>query len=105
MMTMTDAQADRKTAAETVEEAARRLEVLGTEVEKLGFRARLVIVAGRPPALYVQNPEPGARALQEDIYAAPRESCWWFWWSWAEVIAESAAEAASLIARALRSAG
>jgi hypothetical protein len=51
----------------------------------------------------VQNPEPGARALAEFIYAAPKDDEFWFWWAWAEPIATDTAEAAAAITRALRS--
>jgi hypothetical protein len=92
-------------AAANTEEAIRRLDALGSDLERLGLRTRLDIVIDRPPSLHVQNPEPGAGALQEHIYAAPKGGQWTFWWSWAEPVAELPADAAAVIARALRSAG
>jgi hypothetical protein len=53
---------------------------------------------------YVQNPEPGAAALSERIYAAPKDDGFWFFWSWYEPIASDTAETAALVRRALRAA-
>jgi hypothetical protein len=40
---------------------------------------------GRVPSLYVVNP--GARALEDNVYAGLcSDGLWWFWWSWAERI-------------------
>jgi hypothetical protein len=52
----------------------------------------------------VQNTEPGASALSEHIYAAPRDASggFWFWWSWAEPITRDTAWAAGAITRARR---
>jgi hypothetical protein len=86
-----------------VDEAIRLLEELGDELGRAGWNARLQAEPGRAPCLYVQNPETGARALAEHIYAAPREGGFWFWWSWAEPIAQDSAETAARIMRALRS--
>jgi hypothetical protein len=84
--------------------AAGLLESLDAELNALGLRTRLTENPGRLPSLHVQNPEPGASALQELIYAAPRAGGWAFWWSWAEPVASTPAEAAAIIARVLRSA-
>jgi hypothetical protein len=81
-----------------------RLEALGAELAGHGWRVRTVAPAGRAPCLHVANPEPGASALAEDIYAAPRDGTWWFWWSWAEPIAADPVGAAAVIVRVLRSA-
>ena len=88
----------------TVELAITRLEDLSAEMGRLGWPARLQVEAGRIPCLHVQNPEPGASALAEHIYAAPKEDGTWFWWSWADPISQDTAIAAQTICRALRSA-
>ena len=68
--------------------------------------ARLDTPPGRLPSLHAANPEPGATALAEHIYAAPvADGTWRFWWPWAEPIAAEPAGAAEVITRALRSAG
>jgi hypothetical protein len=89
-------------AATTVSEAVSRLEALGAKLAGLGWQSRLVVQPGRPPSLHVINPEPGASALNEDVYAAPRDGLLWFWWSWAEPIHDDPTEAASAIVRVLR---
>jgi hypothetical protein len=88
----------------TIESVIAMLETLGTELGAAGWNTRLQIAPGRAPALFVQNPEPGAAALNEHIYAAPKDDGLWFWWSWAEPIAKGTAETAVLIRRALRAA-
>ncbi|HUZ22792.1 MAG TPA: hypothetical protein VMV07_03405 [Streptosporangiaceae bacterium] len=80
------------------------LEALGAEIGKTGWIARLQTGAGRIPCLHVQNPEPGAGALAENIYAAPKDDSWWFWWSWAEPIAQDITATATIIRRTLRTA-
>lgn len=57
---------------ETITHAVARLEALGAELDRAGWRTRLVAEPGRVPCLHVQNPQPGATALAEDIYCAPR---------------------------------
>jgi len=86
------------------EEALRRLEDLVTQLKRLGFRVNLVAVVDRVPHIRVQNPHPGAGALQESVYAAPRGGGWCFWWSWAEPVipGDDPAEAAAMIVRVLR---
>jgi hypothetical protein len=91
-------------APTTIESVITMLETLGTELGAAGWNTRLQIAPGRAPALFVQNPEPGAGALNEHIYAAPKDDGLWFWWSWAEPIAKDTAETAVLIRRALRTA-
>src|SRR5690242_6554505 len=57
---------------------------------------------GRVPSVYVTNP--GARALEENVYAnCGKDGLWWFWWSWAERIsmADDVDAAATVIARVL----
>jgi hypothetical protein len=85
----------------TIETVLSMLESLGTELDRAGWTTRLQAAPGRAPALFVQNPEPGA-ALAETIYAAPKDDGFWFWWSWAEPIAQDAGSAAAIIRRALR---
>lgn len=93
-------------APRVVEEAISRLEELADELRRHGWTATLQTPASRAPCLYVQNPEAGAGALAEHVYAAPKEDGFFYWWSWAEPIspvARGAAEAAGKIMRALRS--
>jgi hypothetical protein len=92
-------------AAPTVSPAIALLEALGTELAGRGWPSRLVREPGRLPYLHVANPEPGAAALAEDIYCAPRVSEWWFWWSWAEPLAADPAGGAEIITRVLRATG
>jgi hypothetical protein len=92
-------------AANLTETAIVNLDALAACLTKEGWRARLDRAYNRVPNVFVQNPEPGARALSDHVYAAPRAGGWWFWWSWAEPIAEDPADAAAIIMRALRSAG
>jgi hypothetical protein len=91
-------------AGTTSDHAIDLLECLGAELGGLGMRTRLSADPGRLPSLHVQNPEPGASALQESIYAAPKADGWAYWWSWAEPVAETPADAARIIARVLRTA-
>ena len=87
----------------TAAEAVTRLDVLAAELAALGWTATVSAPAGRVPSLYARNPEPGAAALSEHVYAQPRgDGTWVFWWPWAEPIAESPAEAAAVIVRVLR---
>jgi len=76
------------------------LESLGTELGRAGWATRLRIVPGRAPSLHVQNP--AAAQLAETIWAAPKDDGFWFWWSWAEPIAQDPAATAAVIVRALR---
>jgi hypothetical protein len=84
--------------------AAGRLEALAAEISALGWPARIDAPPGRIPCLRTRNPEPGAAALSEDIYAAPKAGQWMFWWPWAEPITADPAAAAAIIVRVLRSA-
>jgi hypothetical protein len=85
-------------------EAISRLEALGAELTRAGWRTRMMTTPERVPCLHVQNPQPGATALHEDIYCAPRDGTWTYWWSWAEAISADLAEAAVLIGKVLRAA-
>jgi hypothetical protein len=91
-------------APTTIETVIAMLESLGTDLHAAGWTTRLMIAPGRAPALFVQNPAPGAAALNETIHAAPKDDGFWFWWSWAEPIHQDTAQAAALIRRALRAA-
>lgn len=54
-------------------------------------------------SLYARNPEPGAAALSEHIFARPRaDGTWTYCWPWAEPIANTPATAAAIIVRVLR---
>ncbi len=82
-----------------------RLNDLATELNARGWTARLHTPSGRLPSLHTRNPEPGAAALSEHIYAKPRaDGCWMYWWPWAEPIADTPAGAAAVIVRVLRTA-
>ena len=91
-------------APATIETVITMLESLGTELAAAGWTTRLCLAPGRAPALYVQNPEPGAAALSEHIHAAPKDGGLWFWWPWAQPIHQDTTQAAALIRRALRAA-
>lgn len=93
-------------APRVVQEAVTRLEELADELRRHGWTATLRTPANGAPSLYVQNPEAGARALADHVYAAPKEDGFFYWWSWNEPIspvARGAAEAAGTIMRALHS--
>jgi hypothetical protein len=52
--------------------------------------------------VYITNP--GARALEENVYAnCGKDGLWWFWWSWAERISlvDDVDTAATVIVRVL----
>jgi hypothetical protein len=84
-------------------EAVTHLEALAAELAARGWPARLNTPPGRLPSLHAANPEPGAAALAEDIYAAPvADGTWRYWWPWAQPIAADPAGAAEVITRALR---
>ena len=84
-------------------DAIARLDALATELNSHGWTASIQNPPGRTPRLYARNPEPGAAALSESIYAQPRaDGTWSYWWPWAEPIAETAAAAAAIIVRVLR---
>jgi hypothetical protein len=83
-----------------------RLEALATELTNHGWTASISTPRGRHPRLYARNPQPGAAAMSESIYAQPRpDGTWSYWWPWADPIAETAAAAAAIIVRVLRPAG
>jgi hypothetical protein len=73
------------------------LEKLAVELNARGFETQLIVPEGRVPSLSVTNP--WARALSESVVAGDG----WFWWSWAERIAEVAdvGEAAGAISHVL----
>jgi hypothetical protein len=78
------------------------LEKLSEELEHRGLEAFVMAPPGRVPSLYVTNP--GARALEENVYAGKAsDGMWWFWWSWAERIglADDVDQAATTVARVL----
>ena len=79
------------------------LDKLAEELGNRDLEAWLMTPPGRVPSLYVTNP--GARALEENIYVAQgKDGLWWYWYSWAEriAIADDLDTAASAIARVLR---
>jgi hypothetical protein len=79
------------------------LDKLTEELANRGLEAWIMTPPDRVPSAYVTNP--GARALEENIYAVQgKDGLWWFWWSWAEriAIADDLETAASAITRVLR---
>src|SRR5215471_6598458 len=79
------------------------LEALGEELSSFGWTARVHAPSGKPPSLYARNPEPGAAALSEHIYARPRaDGTWTYWWPWDDPIADEPATTAAIITRVLR---
>jgi hypothetical protein len=80
------------------------LEKLADELSGRGLEAWLMAPPGRVPSLYVTNP--GARALEENVYVSyAKDGMWWFWWSWAEriAVADDVDLAATTIVRVLAS--
>jgi hypothetical protein len=83
-----------------------RLEDLAAELAARGWTARVHAPRGQIPSLHARNPEPGASALSEHIYAERgADSTWTYWWSWNELIAGTPAGAAAVIVHVLRPAG
>jgi hypothetical protein len=79
-----------------------RLDGLAAELGKCGLQARLVTPNGRVPSLHVVNPV--LPRLAEDVYVGrSQDGLWWFWWPWAERIAQGdeIGEAAVIIVRVL----
>lgn len=65
-----------------------RLDKLAEELTNRGLDAWVMDPPGRVPSVYMANP--GARALEENIYADQgKDGLWWFWWSWAERISQA----------------
>src|ERR1700689_2712424 len=63
-----------------------RLEGLAEVLARHGLRTSLMAPPGRVPSLH--EVDPAASALAEDVYAGRGEDgSWWFWCSWAELIA------------------
>jgi hypothetical protein len=84
-------------------EAAVYLDKLAAELTNRGLEAWLMAPPGRVPSVYITNP--GARALEENVYAdRGKDGLWWFWWSWAERIsvADDLDASATAITRVLR---
>jgi hypothetical protein len=82
------------------------LEKLADELTHRGFEAWLMAPPGRIPSLSLYITNPGARALEEDVYVARgADNMHWFWWSWAERIsvADDLDQAATIITRVLAS--
>jgi hypothetical protein len=82
------------------------LRALAAELSALGWTSHPRTLPGRVPSLRASNPEPGAAALSEDIYARfGADGRWEYWWPWGERIAADPAGAAAVIVRVLRPAG
>jgi hypothetical protein len=78
------------------------LDKLAEELTNRGLEAWLMAPPGRVPSVYITNP--GARALEENVYAnCGKDGLWWFWWSWAERISlvDDVDTAATVIVRVL----
>jgi hypothetical protein len=78
------------------------LDKLAEELNHRGLEAWLMAPPGRVPSVYITNP--GARALEENVYANQgKDGLFWYWWSWAERIslADDLDAAATTIARVL----
>ena len=83
--------------------AAAYLDKLAEELTNRGLEAWLMDPPGRVPSVYITNP--GARALEENVYAdRGKDGLWWFWWSWAERIsmADDLDGSANAITRVLK---
>ena len=78
------------------------LDKLADELSNRGLEAWLMAPPGRVPSVYITNP--GARALEENVYVNQgKDGLWRFWWSWAERIsmADDVDGAAAAITRVL----
>jgi hypothetical protein len=79
------------------------LDKLAEELTNRGLEAWLMAPPGRVPSVYITNP--GARALEENVYVDQgKDGLFWFWWSWAEriSIADDLDAAATAITHVLR---
>jgi hypothetical protein len=79
------------------------LDKLAEELTNRGLEAWVMAPPGRVPSVYITNP--GARALEENVYAdRGKDGLMWFWWSWAERIsmADDLDGSASAITRVLK---
>jgi hypothetical protein len=86
---------------------AAHLEALRQELSGRGWITSLPEPPGRPPSLFVQNPDPGAAALSDHILVAgDGQGTCWYWWPWATRIAPAGdpGRAAGRITTVLRSA-
>jgi hypothetical protein len=82
---------------------AGHLEQLRAELADRGWITR-ALDQGQP-SLFVQNPDPGAAALNDHVVVAPSiDGDCWFWWPWASPIgaADDIAHAAARITHVLR---
>ena len=60
------------------------LEALRQELSGRGWITSMLEPPGRPPSLFVQNPDPGAAALSDHILVAgDAGGACWYWWPWA----------------------
>jgi hypothetical protein len=83
-------------------ETLHRLDMLAGTLTERGMGVSLVASAGRVPRLQVAHP--AADGETGDVYASRcRNGNWWFWWPWAERIAEEGDmdAAAAIIEKAL----
>jgi hypothetical protein len=97
VITVVSVEAMRNIATATV-----YLDKLAEELTNRGLEAWVMAPPGRVPSVYVTNP--GARALEENVYVDRcSDGLWWFWWSWAErvSIADDLDSAATAVTRVL----
>jgi hypothetical protein len=83
-------------------ETVHRLDMLAGTLTERGMGVSLVAPVGRVPRLQVAHP--AADGETGDVYASRgKNGNWWFWWPWAERIAEEGdlAAAAAIIEDAL----
>jgi hypothetical protein len=65
--------------------AAKRLDDLAANLDRLGFSAQVSTGRGKLQML-VRNR--AVSQLSDEVYAAPAEDgAWWLWWSWADQLA------------------
>lgn len=90
-------------ARETPADILARLDALAAELAVRGWTTRVKAPRSDFPSLYARNPEPGALALPEHIYARPKpDGAWTYCWPWGQPIAESPDTAAAIIVHVLR---
>jgi hypothetical protein len=74
------------TGGDATREATEQLGALADNLRDRGFAAH-VTQAG--PYECVQVANVAVPQLAETIYVARADNAWWFWWSWADRIAEA----------------
>jgi hypothetical protein len=69
------------------DEVRARVEELADELNRRGLATTVLKTGGHQRHPCIRATNKSVTRMSEDIYAAPAEGKWYFWWSWAETIA------------------